>query len=152
MVVGDHNIIDTLPESDPVCGSNTSNGSVVEGDHLRLWCSVNYSGNLDPVMEWSRNDGIIVDPTVIYSNNTFPRTVLSSSFQIMKYIDHYSFYICKTFFKKPSVDSQREGSSSATNAPDYQAECNLPVNVLCKTLPLICDLKYWTILEVYQPI
>jgi len=117
-----------------VCGSNTSNGSIVEGDHLQMWCSVNYSGNLAPVMEWSRSDGRIVDSTVIYSNDTFPRTVLSSSFQMTNYSDHYA---CKTYFKKAHVDSQKEGTSSATNAPDYQAECNLTLNVLCKSLPLL---------------
>ena len=104
-----------------------------------MWCSVNYSGNLDPVMEWSRSDGTIVYSTVIYTNDTFPQTVTSTSIQMMNYSDNDVLYICKTYFKIATVDSQREGSSSATNAPDYQAECNLTVNVLCKALPL----RYW---------
>lgn len=120
-----------------MCGFNTSNGSIVEGDHVQMWCSVNYAGNLAPVMEWSRSDGRIVDSTVIYSNDTFLRTVLSSSFRMMNCSDHYVLYACKTYFKKAHVDSQKEGTSSATNAPDYQAECNLTLNVLCKSLPLL---------------
>ena len=123
-------------ESDPVCGSNISNGFVVEGDHLRMWCSVNYSGNLDPVMEWSRSDGTIVYSTAIYTNDTFPQTVTSTSIQMMNYSDHDVLHIlCKTYFKIVTDDSQKAGTSSATNAPDYQAQCNLTVNVLCKSLP-----------------
>lgn len=129
-------IIDAFPDSDPVCGSNASNAGVIEGDHLLMWCSVNYSGNLDPVLEWSRSDGNIVYSTVSYCNDSFPRAITSIRSQMINFNDHSVVYLCKTYFTTLNIGSQHEYSSKATNAPDYNAECKVTVKVLCKLSPL----------------
>lgn len=121
----------SVTEAEPNCGCNASNGSVIVGDHLRMWCIVKYWGNIDPAMEWSKNDGT-VGSTVIYNKDIFFSTATSTSYQTMNLTEHNVVYICNTYFKKPIVDSQNKGSSSASNAPDYKDECKVTVNVLCK--------------------
>src|SRR6218665_1515159 len=48
-------------DSEPVCGTNASKSSFLEGDFIHMWCKVNYSGNYILDMEWTRNDGQTVD-------------------------------------------------------------------------------------------
>src|SRR6218665_2019162 len=122
----------SVTEFDPVCGSNASDGTVAEGEHLRMWCMVNYWGNLDLVMEWSRNDESSVVSTTRYSNDIFFSTATSTSYETMNRNEHSAVYLCKTYFKKPIVHSREEGSSTATNAPGYNAECKVIINVLRK--------------------
>lgn len=87
-------------------------------------------------MEWYRSDGDIVDSTVSYHKDSFPRAITSTYSQMINLNDHSVVYLCKTYFAAPIVDSQLEDSSTAKIAPDYNAECKVTVNVLCKLVPL----------------
>lgn len=114
------------------CGSNASNGTIVENDLILMWCSVNYLGNLHPVMEWSRNDGTSIDSNARYNNVSNPFNLTTTSSEMMTSNDQAVTYICKTYFKIPAMAPEKNDTFTASNAPVYRDECKLTISVVCE--------------------
>ena len=122
-----------VSDSDPVCRTNASNGGVVEGDYIQMWCRVNYTGNWILVMEWTINRQKPDRPT----HNTYgSRRVTSSLIKQLASNDNGITFTCKMSLN-PNVTNNlhvpaQVGKTMATNIPYYQHSWNYTANVSCK--------------------
>ncbi len=84
--------------SDPVCETNASDSKddYVEGDYIEMTCTVNYTGNWIPVMEWTRTGGQGIDDHIINTNTS--TTVTSSLITQLRSSDNGVTFTCKTTF------------------------------------------------------
>src|SRR6218665_2427837 len=97
-----------------------------------MWCGVDYLGNLNPVMEWSRKDGSIVNSTSSYINSSDKFILTTAASETIPPKDHNVTYICKTYFKTPAMAPEKSDTFTANNAPDYIDECKITITVLCE--------------------
>ena len=120
-------------DSEPVCGTNASNSSFLEGDFIHMWCKVNYSGNYILVMEWTRNDGQTVDT---YTRSSRRSSKVTSSL-IKKLIsrDNNVTFTCKTSLNLNSTNGIPAGVdiTKATNIIYYQYSWNYTAIVYRKS-------------------
>ncbi len=58
-----------------MCSSNVSEVTM-EGSYIRMCCTVNYTGNWTPDLEWSTSNGQTIDANFVYMNTS--STVSSS--------------------------------------------------------------------------
>lgn len=124
-----------LAASGPVCKTNASasNGGIEEGDYIQMWCTVNYTGNWIPVMEWTRSNGQTEDSNITYSYTA--TTVTSSLITQLNSSDNGVTITCKTSFKPTSTmtsSTRRQGEGHATNVPNYQHLWSFTTNVSCE--------------------
>lgn len=96
-----------------------------------MWCSVKYLGNLNPVMEWSRDYGSILDSNVSYIRASDSFTLTTTASEMMTPNDQNVTYICTTYFNAPAVP-EKNGTFTARNAPEYRDECKVTIRVLCE--------------------
>src|SRR6218665_4104277 len=89
-------------ESHPSCNTNASSddyqGRV--GDTLLLYCTVDYTGNYSPNMEWSRNDGKSISSM---SKDIQRNTSITSTLTLrLNSDDNHVTFACKTAFISPT--------------------------------------------------
>lgn len=127
--------LSTITGAHPVCGTNASesNGGIMEGDYIQMWCTVNYSGNWIAVIDWTKNDRQMTDTDSIYTNTS--TTVTSLLTTQLSSSDNIVTFTCKTTFNEtlPKFKTTlKPDDVVATNVPGYQFSCNATTNVLCK--------------------
>lgn len=101
-------------ESKPVCAARVS-----EEYHILVQCSINFSGNWPPKMEWSRqemdgtyNAGHRITSGIDYFNST---EQVSSTLNAIMYSTKEFFFACKTYFASHIGNA----TMTATNTPDF---------------------------------
>ena len=118
-------------ESHPSCNTNASSDDYQGriGDTILLYCTVDYTGNWSPNMEWSRNDGKMITPTskVIQHKTSITSTLTLS----LNPDDNDVTFACKTSFIH-STEIEANTESQARKVPTFQFVWNFTVNVLCE--------------------
>lgn len=89
-------------------------------------------GNLDPVVEWSKIDGSIIDSNKSYNKASYPFNLTATASEMIAPSDQNVTYICKIYFKTPATVPEKSDTFTAVNAPDYRDECKLTRSVLCE--------------------
>lgn len=121
-----------LLDSDLLCGINVSNGGLVEGDYIQMWCTFAYAENWSLAMECTRNNEQTVDADI---RSTFEsRKVVSSIIIQLASSDNGVTFTCKTSLSQNTTSSSpaKGGETHATNIPHYRHSWNYTVNVSCK--------------------
>jgi len=113
-------------ESIPECDTNLTDSStsvLEENDSLWMWCSVEFRGNLNPVMEWMNgsNGEITHSKATLISN----KLLVSEIVVQVKNSEKDVFLSCTTRFDLTSVRNIMKNFSDrvntmATNIPDYR--------------------------------
>ena len=117
-----------ISASDPVCSYNASRITRKE-DYISMWCTVNYSGNWIPLMEWTSNNGHNAHSDIRYTNSS--KSLESMLITQLDVNDGEVTFTCKTSFK-PMIENIRttpQGVVSAANVPHYQHLWNYTVTV-----------------------
>src|SRR6218665_4175365 len=108
--------------------SDSYNDTLKEGDVIWMRCSVNFRGNLAPIMEWRLlgESGEIDEFGRLLNgeNETTDTNVTSTLFVSIKSTYNATFFTCKTYFQWDNTSSP---NSTATNAPDYNQTWNSSV-------------------------
>ena len=119
--------------SAPACETNlnTIGPLIRESDIIRLRCSVNFSGNVMPAIEWRLSDGHVITDGV--DTDAIPSKTIASNLNVVANSSINSkTYRCVVHFNRKSLpfDADR---SAAKNVPRYSSTCVSPViNVVCK--------------------
>ena len=119
-----------LTASEPVCVSEINlHNAVNQFDSFEMTCSVNFSGDWDPVMKWQQDGGPIITVGVV--SNPVPYKSVTSSLTVLVTRNVIgSKFSCTTYFN----EDNKPPSTSATNVPDYIYTWNSPeINVLANT-------------------
>ena len=74
-------------ESDPICTVNSSSGTILDGEFLRITCDVIYAGNLVPQFVWTTpNNSTIVNAT-FFANSTHAIDVVKAGLEMQQFIE-----------------------------------------------------------------
>src|SRR6218665_4214828 len=100
-----------------------------ENDSLWMWCSVEFRGNLNPVMKWinGSNEQLIPSKENLISN----KQLVSEIVVQVKYSEQGSTLSCITHFDQTSVSNMMKNFSdrlntTAKNIPDHRLTWTSP--------------------------
>ena len=124
-------------ETEPFCKDNIStddNVTLEEGDVVWMRCSVNFRGNLTPIMAWRQlggsgeidERGNVSDGAVEITVNPDSNVTSTLTLEI-KSTYNATFFTCRTYFQ---WDNTSSSNSTATNAPDYSYTWNSSVIII----------------------
>ena len=117
-------------DSPPKCKTNASSADYQwrNGDKLLLFCTIDYTGNWSPNMEWSRND--IVNVTLNFKTIQQHTSITSTLTLSLKSDDNGVTFTCKS-----AIDQRNEiHETRYTYVPTYIFAWNFTANVLCEYL------------------
>ena len=116
-------------EADPTCRSIHSKKDGVEGDVIKLTCSVRYRGEWAPTMLW-RNETDDVTSTSKSHNNI----VKFDTDVTLKASDNGHAYICRTYFNLPQPGTlpPTHADNIPVNNGAFRRSCNVTLTVYCK--------------------
>ena len=119
-------------ETEPFCEDSISteaNVTLEEGDDVWMRCSVNFRGNLTPIMEWRQfgrsgetdeRDDVINGVVEINPDGNINSTLTL----VIKSTYNATFFTCRTYFQ---LDNTSSTNSTAINAPIYSYTWNSSV-------------------------
>lgn len=119
-----------LVETDPDCGTNASSddNGIIEGDYLKMWCSIRFTGNHAPTMKWSINDGSMYEEIIRNSSRHVSYVITKK----LNAEDNGRIFSCTTYFEpRNSTDAQQANVRRARNAPSYRYQWNFTAVVWC---------------------
>ena len=104
-----------FPASDPVCRSNITGGTAVEGDVITLSCEVTYSGKWSPQMTWFDRSGEVIAS----ADSGTPGSVVRHEISVtVVETDAPIAFSCLTDFN--DVLDPAPGEDEASNVVDYE--------------------------------
>ena len=121
-------------ESDPICTVNSSSGTILDGEFLRITCDVIYAGNLVPQFVWTTpNNSTIVNAT-FFANSTHA----SSYIDMPAYPAVMTSFTCRTYFNGPPPPTPPFLTEPDLNPPAFTRVYNSPaLNVICKYMQFL---------------
>ena len=99
-----------------------------------MYCTVNYTGNWIPDLEWPSSNGRTIDAYMYFVYTNTSTTVLSSITMQLDSSDDGVTFTCKISFRPITTINKTTipGESLATNIPLYQYVWSVKLNVTCK--------------------